>query len=415
MADSSTSKAGTWGLGHRYWIAITYFLFAAVPGSWFPTIASTLVATGWEDLVGPVFLIMPITGLISPLLFAAWADQRYNAEWILAGIIGVGTIFLYPAFVVLGEGENKPLFIGLMIANGLIVAPAWSLINTIALRNLPSSRFGLYRGWATAGWALAGVTVSWLAADASAKSGELACVIRIAAGLACLFLPRTPPAASAPKGWRDSLGLGGFAIFKSREITVYFVAAFLLAIPTAAHYMHTPLQLTALGIKSTAGWMTVCQATELIALVSMGFLFTRFRLRTIFLIALACAIARFGLYVVGAQTSSAAMVLLGLCFGGVNWALFFETGRVFVDRRVDAGLRTQAQALLGVLTMGVGSICGTILVEKLRQVLVPDAAGTAGWATYWSILCGFCVVAGLVYLIGGRPRTGDGSSANGRL
>jgi len=398
--------------GHRFWIAVAYFLFAAAPGCWLPTISRTLIEMGWGDMVRPVFLVMPLSGLLSPLLFAALADQRVSAERILVWTVGGGCLFLWLAFETLEVGKSRSLFIFWMIANALVVAPAWPLLNVIALTHLPASKFGLYRGSATAGWALAGVLVSFLAADASALSGKVAVAVRLLACLACVFLPATLPRGEKAKSWREAMGLGALGILRNREIAVYFLAAFLLAIPMAAHYMHTPLHLGGeFGVKRTAAWMTLCQATEVVALVAMGYLIVRWPLRKLFIGAMIFALGRFAFNAIGAHTETILPLFVGLGFAGVAWAIFFEGGRIFVDRRVEVGLRAQAQALLSLATMTLGTIVGTILVEILWVRLVGEkgAGGREDWALYWWVLTGVSALALAVYVIGGKSSRSAGS------
>lgn len=390
--------------GHRFWIGIAYFLFAAAPGCWFPTIARTLVETGWGDLVRPVFLIMPLAGLVSPLLFAALADQKFNAERVLAWTVGGGSVFLWLAFEALGAGQSRAMFMVWMVANMLISAPAWALLNAVALTHLPGERFGSYRACATLGWALAGVLVSFLGADASALSGKMAVGIRLLACVACLLLPLTVPRGGGMRGWRDALGLGALGILKDRQIAVYFGAAFLLAVPMVSHYMHTPIHLGELGVERTAAWMAVCQATEVVALVMMGYLIVRWSLRGIFVLAMVCALGRFVLNMVGAQTGNIFPIMVGLGLAGVAWAFFFEAGRVFVDRRVEVGLRAQAQALLGLGTMSLGAVVGTFVVQALWQAMVgEDGNGVGGWVAYWGALSVLAALAlGVFVVLGGR-------------
>ncbi len=388
--------------GHRFWIGIAYFLFAAAPGCWFPTIARTLIDSGWDDLVKPVFLVMPLTGLVSPLLFAALADQRFNAERLLAWIVGGGCVFLWLAFEALEAGQSRALFMLWMVANMLVGAPAWPLLNAVALTHLPGERFGVYRACATLGWALAGLTVSWLGADASAFSGKMAVVVRLMACVACLFLPLTIPRAARARSWRDAVGLGALGILKDRQIAGYFAAAFLLAVPMVSHYMHTPLHLDVFGMRRTAAGMAICQLTELVALLGMGWLMMRWSLKMMFVFAMACALGRFVLNAVAAEVGSVFPILVGLGLAGITWALFFEGGRVFVDRRVEVGMRAQAQALLGLGTMTLGAIVGTFFVEAVWQGRVADNGGGGGdWAAYWWTLSVPAAVALCILLASG--------------
>ena len=84
--------------GHRYWVAVVFFLLAAAPGFWFPALSNTLESYGmggWKTLI---FIIPPFTGMISPLMFGAQVDQRWQAQKVLGWIMLLGAGFLFMAF-----------------------------------------------------------------------------------------------------------------------------------------------------------------------------------------------------------------------------------------------------------------------------------------------------------------------------
>jgi len=71
---------------------------------------------------------------------------------------------------------------------------------------------------------------------------------------------------------------------------------------------------------------------------------------------------------------------------------------VFVHRRVDEGMRTQAQALLTLFTGGIAGLVGIPFVEWLHRLIVP----TQGWSAYWLLLTGINVIAMTIFAIGYR-------------
>ena len=118
----------------------------------------------------------------------------------------------------------------------------------------------------------------------------------------------------------------------------------------------------------------------------------RYRVKTILLVALSCGVLRYTFYAM----DEVAWLVLGITLHGICWTFFFEAGRVFVHRRVDEGMRTQAQALLGFFTGGLGGVIGILTVDRLYQAVVPSH----GWSTYWMILTGMNCVAMLIFALG---------------
>jgi len=380
--------------GHRYWMAVVFFLLASAPGFWFPALSNVLTSYGLGDWKLAVFLVPPITGMISPLIFGAQVDQRLEAQKVLGWIMLLGAGFLYMAFHALEQAWGGGWFLFFFIVNGLISAPAWSLLTMITLSNLadPGKSFGYFRVWGTIGWMVAGLIVSASGLDFSAQTGKLGAGVRIFAGLACFLLPVTLPKGEKAKSWKDSLGFGAVKLLKDRDLFVYFFSALLFSIPLGAYYLHTPQHLRELGVTAVSAWMTTAQVMETIAMLAMGLVIARYRVKWILLVALFCGVLRYGFYAL----DEVSWLILGITLHGICWTFFFEAGRVFVHRRVEEGMRAQAQALLGFFTGGLGGVLGILVVNQLHRAIVP----THGWSPYWMILTGMNCVALVIFSLG---------------
>ncbi len=380
--------------GHRYWMAVVFFLLASAPGFWFPALSNVLDHYGLGTWKLAVFLTPPIAGMISPLVFGAQVDQRFQAQKVLGWIMLSGAGFLFMAFHSLEQGWGGGWFLFFFIINGLISAPAWSLLTTITLSNLsdPGKSFGYFRVWGTVGWMVAGLIVSFAELDFSAQTGKLGAEVRILAGLACFFLPVTLPKGSKAKSWRDALGLSALNLLKDRDLFVYFISALLFSIPLGAYYLHTPEHLEELGVTAVSGLMAMAQLMETLAMLVMGWVIAKYRVKTILLMALAFGVLRYAFYAV----DGVGWLLVGITLHGICWTFFFEAGRVFVHRRVEEGMRAQAQALLAFFTGGLGGILGIVVVHYLYEAIVKEY----GWSPYWMVLTGMNCVAMLLFAIG---------------
>jgi MFS family permease len=165
--------------------------------------------------------------------------------------------------------------------------------------------------------------------------------------------------------------------------------------------MHTPQQLRFLGCEQIAAIMTVGQLTEVAAMLMMAWFLRNWSIKAIFVLALGCGTLRYLLYAVGAAEDSLASVMLGIALHGICWTYFFEAGKVFLARRIEKAIRTQSQALLSLLTSGIGGLAGTAFVGWAHGYLVDETTG-AGWSHYWWLLtatCGLCVIG---FMIGYR-------------
>ncbi len=392
--------------GERFWLCPAFFLLAAALGFWVPVLANVLHAKGWGSYVTLTFMVLPLSAIISPLIFSARADQVIAAEKLLGIIVATGAVLAGVAFMLLEQGKEPILFILFFGLNSLVMAPAWPLLTTITLSSTdhPERDFGKFRVWGSLGWMGAGWLVSLLAMDLSASVGWLSVGASILAAICCFLLPHCPPKGGPPKNVLDVLGLRAFRLFKQRDTAVFFGTAFLFSIPLAAYFMHTPQQLRFLGCEQIAAVMTVGQLTEVAAMLMMGWLLRTWTIKAIFVLALGCGTLRYLLYAVGASDDSIASVLLGVALHGICWTYFFEAGKVFLARRIELAIRTQSQALLALLTSGIGGLTGTAFVGWAHGYLVNETTGS-GWSDYWWLLtavCGFCVIG---FMIGYRGTT----------
>lgn len=396
--------------GHSGWISVCFFLFAATPACWLPVLANVLKGRDWTHLVTLAYLIPPLSAVLSPLAIAARADQKVPAERLLFWLNLVGIPFLWLAFDELEKGTRPGLFLFHFTVSSLLTAPIWPLFNTVALTSLRDRehRFGFYRVWATIGWILAGWTISALGADASPIAGKISVGIRIVATAACLLLPHTPPRSQPAKNWTELLGLSSLSLLRQRDIAVFMLTTFLFSIPLAAYYMHSSLQLEAVDYHQVAAGMTLGQISEVGAMLLLGFMLRRWRIKWLFLFAMTCGLLRYLSYAVGASSNSFPWILFGISFHGLCWTFFFEAGRLFLDRRVEPEVRSQAQALLSLISTGAGGVIGTVAVGWLHSTMVvPDPAR---WTTYWLILSLMCVACMVIFALGYQGGRGSQSA-----
>jgi hypothetical protein len=88
-------------------------------------------------------------------------------------------------------------------------------------------------------------------------------------------------------------------------------------------------------------------------------------------------------------------VMPGVALHGACYTFYFVTGQIFIDRRVEPGLRSQAQGLITLVAGGLGTLIGTLGVGYLYNLLVADGGGD--WTTFWGVLTGMTVVCMVVF------------------
>lgn len=388
------------------WLWIVFFLQGMAPGFWMPALTNILKARGLESWVAMVFVVPPLCALISPLIGGALADQRIAANRLYAATSLLGAISLGIAFATLGAEWNPWWFVVFLGLYSLFSGPAWGLLTTVALTHLADGerRFPLVRLGATLGWMAGGLITSFvLQADTSPLAGGISAGVRLLATVAALMMPHTPPLGRGTS-WQSRLGLDAFQLMKHRDHLVFFTVTTLYSIPLTAFYMYAPELLKVLGDTRPTGTMAVAQLTEVVAMLLVGSVIVRYSVKAVLLWSLGLSALRFGLSAWAGYNGMIGWHIAGIALHGVCYTFYFITAQIFMDRRVNPGLRGQAQGLLSLVTSGLGPLIGAMVCGALRQSLVRD--GVHGWEQFWGTLAAIIAVcfAGFALFYRGLPK-----------
>ena len=402
------------------WLWIVFFLHGMTPGFWLPALTNILKARELGGWVALVFVVPPLCALVSPLIAGALADQRIAADRLFAWSSMIGSAVLFGAFAALDAGWNPWWFVGLLGLYSLVSAPSWGLLATVALTHLSHGerQYPLVRLGATVGWMVGGLMTSYvLHADTSPAAGYAASITRFLCGAVAFMLPLTPPLGTG-NTWKSRLGLDAFMLMKQRDHCVFFVVTALFSVPITAFYMYAPEQLKALGDRHSTATMTIAQLTEVAAMLLMGSVMVRFRVKAVLLWALGISVLRFGMSAYAGASGSINWHIGGIALHGMCYTFYFITAQVFLDRRVDPGLKGQAQGLLALVAGGLGPLAGALVCGWLRNRCV--RADGQGWMDFWAILAAMiagCFVIFAVFYRGlGKRETSpcEGISRDGR-
>lgn len=369
-----------------------FFLMGMGPGFWLPALTNIMRAAGWSyDWVAYAFVVLPLSSMLSPLCGGALADQKISAQKLAAWLALVGSVFLGFAFWCLERQLHPAFFVTCFLITSIISAPMWGLITTVAMTHLPNPEQGFPRArlWATLGWILAGWLTSYvLHADAKPLAGYAGTATRLLLAWSMWCLPHTPPRGQA-SSWRSLMGFDAFKLLRQRQIFVCLIASCVLSMPLTAFYMHTPDHLHALGDLTSTVTMSFGQWSEVVAMALTGWLMMRYPIKSIFLWALACCVARFVFFAWAGWTHQLPWMWAGIFLHGLCYTLFFITGQIYLDRAVAVEMRGQMQGLLGLVTNGVGALLGTLGLQSLHAWAV---VGHQRWDWYWATLAGFTVL-----------------------
>src|SRR6185436_14185717 len=156
-------------------------------------------------------------------------------------------------------------------------------------------------------------------------------------------------------------------------------------------------------LRHTAAWMTLGQITEIIAMLGLAGLLSNWRLKWIFAAGLAFGLLRYGLCALNAK----GWVLTGVFLHGFAFTLFCVTAQIYLDERIESAWRARAQALMSLMSNGVGNLVGYLGTGAWFAWCA--SSGGMDWPLFWGVLA-VAVAAVLIYFLiayHGRPSHAD--------
>jgi MFS family permease len=366
-------------------LAALFFLNAMALGMWFVPLGMVLDAHGLHEIRPYAFGTSAVAAFISPLIFGAMADRRGSPVFVLRCLAFATALAMTLASTAIHLGWNRWLVLAIIQLHALCSAPGWSLSTTIVLSRLQNSKrqFGPVRAVATLGWMAGCWLVSLLNADASVLAGYGGAVVWLMVAAFTFVLPTVPPPKPAAHiSLRQRLGLDALTLLKHPDHRVVFIMAALFSIPLAAFYPYSPAHMSALGLKHPSALMSLGQVTEVIAMLSLAYLLTNFRLKWIFATGLAIGLVRYTLCALDTKAS----LLAGVTLHGFAFTLVFITTQIYLDERIDPAWRARAQALMALMTGGVGNLIG-YLGTGWWFATCEKSTGTS-WPLFWGGLAG---------------------------
>lgn len=389
------------------------FLFHGMAmAAWYVPLSPMLDAEGYAGIRPYAFATSAVAALISPLVFGAFADRSSSPRRVLAWLSLAAAALNVAAGAGLRSHAPAGVMLLLIQLHALVVVPSWSLLYSVALERLTDARreFGPIRALGTLGWMAGCWVISGLRADASPNAAWVSAGLWMGVIVLAWRGPAAParPAATrgAPMGIRQRLGLDALALLRHADHRVVFVTAGLIAIPLSAFYPFTPLHLRDLGLERTSAWMSLGQVTEIVAMFGLSALLARWRLKWIFACGLGFALVRYIL----CSLNGLPWVLTGVTLHGFAFTLFFITAPIYLNERVEPEWRARAQALMSLMTMGVGSLIGYLGGGWWYRVC--GRSGTTQWQPFWGALAGTILLVLVYFALAFRGRSANATASS---
>lgn len=387
------------------------FLHCMAMAAWFVPMASILDEEGLQSIKPVAFAASALATILSPLFFGAMADRKVPPLIVLRWVTLL-TAGLASCVAIAIRSQFPPLAIlALLQVQAIFAAPTSSLAGSIVFARLGTEqgRFGAIRSLGTIGWMAGCWTTSLLALDKTPNAFFLSAVLWCGLFAFTWMVPATK-AKNHLNGERPSrislrerFGLDAISLLKDRNHRVVYVTSALIAIPFAAFYPYTPRQLTDLGFEWISAWMSLGQVSEVLVLLIMASVLHRFGFKRVVCAGISLGVLRYALFAI----HEPAAVLFGIALHGTVFTFTYISAQIYLAERIDSGWQVRAQALLSLMSGGVGNLIGYLAVGAwLHECNAPTGTN---WQAYWGAL-GLFLLAILAYFAisyHDRPKRGS--------
>ena len=400
----------------RLRLSVMMFLEYFIWGAWYVTIGTwlgqTLHFSG--DQIGIIAGTTTVGAIVSPFLVGLMADELFANQHLLAALHGIGGVLLWLAST---QARFASMY-ALLLIYSLLYMPTMALTNALAFRQMkdPSQDFGAIRGLGTAGWIVAGLTITAFGffvhnVEATAVPIRIAAVASIVFGAYALTLPHTPPLRTG-HGFKlaSIFPPDVFGLFKNRNFAIFAIASFLICIPLQFYYSFTNLFLNEIGFKYVAAKMSMGQMAEVLFMFTLPFFYKRLGVKRTLMLGMFAWIARLLMFGYGNTGVLAWMLYIGIILHGICYDFFFVMGQVYVDQKAPSALRSAAQGLITFLTYGIGMFVGSLFCGRIvdtYKTLGPDGAVGHNWRSIWMVPAALAAVVLVFFALGFRSKETD--------
>ena len=396
-------------------LCIMMFIQFFIWGAWYVTGPNYLETIGFDaEDFGWTYSVGPIAGMISPFLVGMIADRFLPSQIVLGILHLIGTAGMYVATTYMTMDNPDPSTINLVFFCFMLsFFPTLAIVNTVAMSNIADTEktFPMIRVFGTIGWIAAGLTVSWLGADATINQFYLAIGASALMGLYSFTLPNTPPPAKGtPFSASQAIGLDAMSLLKDRSFFVFMIGSFLICIPLAFYYQMAARFITDAGIEQPAAKMTLGQMSEVLFMLALPIFLKLYGIKTTLLVGMIAWVARYAMFSFGADDSVAWMMIGGILLHGICYDFFFVTGQIYTDKIAPAEIRSQAQGMLVFFTLGLGMFIGALVAGQIEAAHTVE--GEVEWASLWLKPAGMAAVVMLLFAFAFSGKKADESTPN---
>ncbi|MCD8072762.1 MAG: nucleoside permease [Alistipes sp.] len=403
-------------------LTVMNFLQYFIWGAWLISLGSYVGNSLQFDgvQIGSFFATMGIASLFMPGVMGIIADRWVEAQKLLGVCHIIGAGFLMAASF---QTEYVPMY-ACMLVSVMFYMPTISLSNTVAYNALEKKGLDIVkdfppiRVWGTVGFICAMWTVDFTGFKYSALQLYVAAAAALALGMYAFTLPRCQIVRSVAQGKKtlvDTLGLRAFALFKNRNMAIFFIFAMLLGAALQitnsfgdlflSSFAADPAFADSFGVKHSVVLLSISQMSETLFILAIPFFLKRFGIKNVMLISMFAWVLRFGLFGIGDPGGGLWMLVLSMIVYGMAFDFFNISGSLFVEQSTDKSIRASAQGVFMIMTNGIGAVLGSygtgLVVNRFTHTgQFGDSFYRVGdWPSAWFVFALYALVVAIVFAL----------------
>lgn len=406
-------------------LALMNFLEFAVWGAYLTCMGMYLSRIGLTSHIGYFFAMQGFVSLFMPAIMGIVADKWVPAQRLLGLCHLVAGLFMMAsAYYGYTAGENTQFSI-LFILYSVSVAfymPTLALTNSVAYNALTKAGmdtikvFPPIRVFGTVGFICTMWLVDLLGFSTTYMQFVTSGAISILLFLYTFTLPPCPlgEKGESKKSLVEVFGLQAFALFKKKEMAIFFIFSSLLGVSLqitngyAAPYIESfasiPEYANTFGVQHVNILYSLSQISETCCILLIPFFMKRYGIKQVMLIAMFAWVIRFGFLGMGNPGMPGVILfILSMVVYGVAFDFFNISGSLFVDKTTDPSIRSSAQGLFVLMTNGIGASLGSLAAQAVVNYNT-DANGVVAWDPVWSTFSVYALTVGILFAIIFRPK-----------
>ena len=406
-------------------LALMNFLEFAVWGAYLTCMGMYLSRIGLTSHIGYFFAMQGFVSLFMPAVMGIVADKWVPAQRLLGLCHLVAGLFMMAAaYYGYNAGENTQFSI-LFTLYSVSVAffmPTLALTNSVAYNALTKAgmdtikEFPPIRVFGTVGFICTMWLVDLLGFSTTYMQFVTSGAISILLFLYTFTLPACPLGAKdqKKKSLVEAFGLQAFALFKKKEMAIFFIFSSLLGVslqitngyaaPYIESYAAIPEYANTFGVQHVNILYSLSQISETCCILLIPFFMKRYGIKQVMLIAMFAWVVRFGFLGMGNPGMPGVILfILSMVVYGVAFDFFNISGSLYVDKTTDPSIRSSAQGLFVLMTNGIGASVGSLAAQAVVNFNT-DANGVVAWDPVWSTFSVYALTVGVLFAIIFRPK-----------